>query len=74
MDSPLLAADRSQYVMIANNDLAMEATGEKAEQLGYTAHLIGCRTGSVADKIKAEVTREIEDIWKVIASYLIDPV
>jgi glycerate-2-kinase len=72
MDSPLLAADRSQYVMIANNDLAMEAAGEKAEQLGYEAHLIGCRTGSVADKIKAEVTREIEDIWKVIASYLID--
>ncbi|MHB8909685.1 MAG: glycerate kinase type-2 family protein [Syntrophales bacterium] len=72
MDSPLLAADRSQYVMIANNDLAMEAAGEKAGELGYAVHLIGCRTGSVADKIKAEVTREIEDIWKVIASYLID--
>jgi glycerate-2-kinase len=70
MGSPLLAADKSQYVMIANNDLAMEAAGEKAGELGYSAHLIGCRTGSVADKIKAEVTREIEDIWKVIASYL----
>jgi glycerate-2-kinase len=35
-------------------------------------HLIGCRTGSVADKIKAEVTREIEDIWKVISPYLVD--
>ena len=55
MDSPLLAADKSQYVIIANNDLAMEAAREKAEQLGYTAHLIGWKTGSVADKIKAEV-------------------
>ena len=65
MDSPLLAADKSQYVIIANNDLAMEAAGEKAGQLGYAAHLIGWKTGSVADKIKAEVTREIENIWKV---------
>ncbi len=71
-DSPLLAADKSQYVMIANNDLAMEAAAQKAEQLGYTAHLIGCKTGSVADKIKAEVTIEIENIWKVVSSYLID--
>jgi glycerate 2-kinase len=72
MDSPLLAAEKSQYIIIANNDLAMETAREKAEQLGYTAHLIGCKTGSVADKIKAEVTQEIENIWKVIASYLID--
>ena len=71
-DSPLLTADKSQYVIIANNDLAMETAKEKAEQLGYTVHLIGCRTGSVADKIKAEVTREIENIWKIISSYLID--
>jgi glycerate 2-kinase len=71
-DSPLLAEDKSQYVIIANNDLAMETAREKAEQLGYTAHLIGCKTGSVADKIKAEVTREIEDIWKVISPHLID--
>lgn len=71
-NSPLLAADKSQYVIIANNDLAMEAAKEKAEQMGYTAHLIGCRTGSVADKIKAEVTQEIENIWKVISPYLID--
>ena len=71
-DSPLLTADKSQYVIIANNDLAMEAAKEKAEQLGYTVHLIGCRTGSVADKIKAEVTQEIENIWKIISSYLID--
>ncbi len=28
-DSPLLAADRSQYVVIANNDLAMEAAKER---------------------------------------------
>jgi glycerate 2-kinase len=71
-DSPLLTADKSQYVIIANNDLAMEAAKEKAEQLGYTVHLIGCRTGSVADKIKAEVTQEIENIWKIISSDLID--
>jgi hydroxypyruvate reductase len=70
-DSPLLAADKSQYVIIANNDLAMEAAGEKAGELGYTAHLIGCRTGSVADKIKAEVTLEIENIWKVLSAYRI---
>jgi glycerate-2-kinase len=71
MDSPLLAANKSQYVIMANNDLAMEAARKKAEQLGYTAHLIGCRTGSVADKIKAEVNQEMENIWKVIASHLI---
>jgi glycerate 2-kinase len=71
-DSPLLADDKSQYVIIANNDLAMETAREKAEQLGYTVHLIGCKTGSVADKIKDEVTREIENIWKVISSYRIE--
>jgi glycerate 2-kinase len=71
-DSPLLTAERSQYVIIANNDLAMEAAKEKAEQLGYRAHLIGCKTGSVADKLKDEVNREIENIWKVISSHLID--
>jgi len=71
-DSPLLTADKSQYVIIANNDLAMETAKEKAEQLGYTVHLIGCRTGSVADKIKAEVNQEIENIWKIISSDLID--
>ena len=71
-DSPLLAADKSQYVIIANNDLAMEAAKEKAEQLGYTAHLIGCKTGSVADKIKAEVNQEMGNIWKAIFSYRID--
>jgi glycerate-2-kinase len=71
-DSPLLAEDKSQYVIIANNDQAMEAAKEKAEKLGYTVHLIGCRTGSVADKIKAEVAEEIENIWKVITPYLTD--
>ena len=71
-DSPLLAADSHQYVLIANNDLAMEAAGEKAEQLGYAAHLIGCGSGSGADKIKAEVSREIENIWKIVSAYLIE--
>ncbi len=32
---------------------AMEAAKEKAEQLGYMAYLIGCRTGTTDDKIKA---------------------
>lgn len=72
MDSPLLAADKSQYVIIANNDLAMETAKEKAVELGYTVHLIGWNTGSVADKIKAEVTLEIENILKVVSSYLMD--
>lgn len=72
MDSPLLTEDKSQYVIIANNDQAMEAAGEKAAELGYTVHLIGWNTGSVDDKIKAEVTEEIENIWKVITPYLED--
>jgi glycerate-2-kinase len=71
-NSPLLAEDKSQYVIIANNDQAMEAAGEKAKQLGYAVHLIGWRTGTTADKIKAEVTQEIENIWKVIAPHLTD--
>ena len=70
MDSPLLAEDKSQYVIIANNDQAMAAAGEKAEELGYTAHLIGWNTGSADDKIKAEVSVEIESIWQVLDLYL----
>jgi glycerate-2-kinase len=66
----LLAEGKSQYVIIANNDQAMAAAGEKAKELGYTVHLIGWNTGSVADKIKAEVSVEIESIWKVITPYL----
>ena len=69
--SPLLAEDKSQYVMIANNDQAMEAAGEKARQLGYATQLIGWNTGTTNDKIKAEVTQEIENIWKVITPHLI---
>jgi hydroxypyruvate reductase len=72
MDSPLLTGGKSQYVIIANNDLAMEAAGEKAAQLGYTVRRIGWKTGSVADKIKAEVSLEIENIWKVISPLLED--
>lgn len=71
-DSPLLAEDKSQYVIIANNDQAMEAAGEKAKQLGYTVNLIGWNTGTTADKIKAEVTQEIENIWKVVTLHLAD--
>ena len=71
-NSPLLTEDKSQYVIIANNDQAMEAAEEKAKQLGYTARLIGWRTGTTDDKIKAEVTQEIEHIWNVITSHLAD--
>jgi glycerate-2-kinase len=58
--------------MIANNDQAMEAARDKARQLGYTVHLIGCRTGSTVDKIKAEVRQEIDNIWQVLAHYVAD--
>ena len=71
-DSPLLTGGKSQYVIIANNDLAMEAAGEKAKQLGYAVRLIGWKTGSVADKIKAEVSLEIENIWRVVSPFLKD--
>jgi len=70
MDSPLLAAEKSQYVLIANNDLAMEAAGERAGQLGYQVHLVGWRTGTTKDKIKEEVGLEIEKIWDTLASQL----
>jgi len=70
--SPLLAEDKSQYVIIANNDQAMEAAKEKAEQLGYVVHLVGWNTGTTDDKIKAEVTQEIENIWQVITPHLTD--
>lgn len=71
-DSPLLAEAKSQYVIIANNDQAMEAAKERAAQLGYTAHLVGWNTGVTDDKLKAEVTQEIENIWKVITPHLAD--
>jgi len=50
----------------------MEAAKEKAEQLGYAANLVGWRTGTTNDKIKAEVIQEIENIWKVIGLHLAD--
>ncbi len=69
-DSPLLAPERSQYVIIADNDQAMEAAGERARQLGYTPHLVGWKTGTTADKIKAEVTQEIGNIWRTVTPHL----
>ena len=69
-NSPLLAEDKSQYVIIANNDQAMEAAGEKAKELGYKVNLIGWKTGTTADKIKGEVTEEIESIFQVITPQL----
>jgi glycerate 2-kinase len=69
-DSPLLSEAKSQYVILANNDQAMEAAAEKAVELGYHIRLIGCRNGSIVNKIKAEVTQEIENIWNVITPSL----
>lgn len=69
-DSPLLAADKSQYVIIADNDQAMEAAGEKARELGYRVRLVGCRTGCTADKIHGEVAGEIDRIWQAVAPEL----
>ena len=71
-NSPLSAEDRSQYVIIANNDRAMEAAGQKASELGYTVHFIGLRTVTTDGKIKAEVTEEIENIFRVITPHLRD--
>ena len=71
-NSPLLADDKSQYIIIANNDQAMEAAGEKAKELGYKIHLAGWNTGKTDDKIKAEVTQEIDNIFRVITPSLID--
>ena len=68
--SPLLADDKSQYVMIANNDQAMDAAGQKAKELGYQVHAVGLRTGSTADKIKAEVQIELENIFRVVSPAL----
>lgn len=72
MDSPLLAPGKSQYIMIANNDQAMEAAKEKAEEHGYSVKLIGWNTGRTEDKIKGEVTEEIETIWNVVTPHLTD--
>jgi glycerate-2-kinase len=69
-NSPLLVPDRSQYLTIANNDLAMEAAGQKASELGYIVRTIGLRTGTTAEKIKAEVTAEIKNIFRIITPYL----
>jgi glycerate-2-kinase len=68
--SPLLAAGKSQYVIIANNDQAMTAAGNEAKKLGYKVNLVGWNTGTTADKIKAEVTQEIDNIFRVITPSL----
>ena len=69
-DSPLLNEGRSQYVIFANNDQAMAAAAEKSTELGYATHLIGGRPGETALKIQDEVTREIENILKIVSPYL----
>ncbi len=69
-DSPLLAPDKSQYVIVANNDQAMEAAKEKAEKAGYTVELIGWNTGRTEDKIKDEVSVEIDKIWNVVKKHV----
>ncbi|MBN1686508.1 MAG: DUF4147 domain-containing protein [Spirochaetales bacterium] len=69
-DSPLLTPDKSQYVMIANNDQAMEAAKETADKHGYTVHLIGWNTGLTEDKIKDEVSVEIKKIQNVVTPHV----
>lgn len=69
-DSPLLTWEKNQYIIFANNDQAMAAAAEKAIELGYATHLIGGRPGSTTSKIQDEVTREIENILKVVTPYL----
>ena len=69
-NSPMLSDDKSQYVIIANNDQAMEAAGEKAKELGYKTTLVGWKTGKTDDKIKAEVTQEIENIFRAVTPHL----
>ncbi len=69
-DSPLLTSGKSQYVLMANNDQAMEAAGAKVSEYGYTVHLIGCNTGLTEDKIKDEVTEEINNVWDVVTPHL----
>jgi len=69
-NSPLLTEDKSQYVIIANNDQAMAAAGQKAQELGYKVNLIGWKTGTTADRIKGEVAEEVENIFKVITPQL----
>jgi glycerate-2-kinase len=65
-ESCLLTSDKSQYVVIANNDQAMAAAGEKAKELGFKVNLVGWNTGTTADKIKGEVTQEIENIFRTV--------
>ena len=69
-NSPLLIDEKSQYVIIANNDEAMAAAGEKAGHLGYQVRIIGFGTGATDGKLKDEVTREIENIFRVITPHL----
>jgi len=71
-NSPLLTDEKSQYVIIANNDRAMAAAREKAGQLGYQVQIISFGTGATDGKLKDEVTREIENIFRVITPHLID--
>jgi len=47
----------------------MEAARERAEQLGYRVILMGWGTGSTDDKIKEEVNREVEKIWKIVTRH-----
>lgn len=70
--SPLLASERSQYVLVGNNDQAMQAAGRQAARLGYAVHLVGCDTGTTVGKIRAEVHDEIESIWQAARPFLLE--
>jgi len=66
--SPLLDAERSPYVIFANNDQAMTAAAEKSAELGYAPRLIG-GPGSAGSKIRDEVRVAIERIFEIVAPH-----
>lgn len=63
LDSPLLDPARSQYLLIANNDQAMEAAGEMARQLHYHVHLLGCGSSATEERIRGTVDQALAWIW-----------
>jgi len=49
---------KSQYIIIANNDQAMEAAGEKAKELGYKIHLADGTQGKPMTKLRLKLHRK----------------
>lgn len=65
--SPLLSIERNQYVMVCNNDIAMEHAADKSRQLGFTTHMVGFKTGRTTDKIHGEVQDELQKMLTHVA-------